>query len=330
MTPQSSLSIMADIGGTNTRVALASGLEVHTDTIRRFRNADFSGLAEVLQSYLVEYSDAKPHAACAAIAGPVRDGKGTLTNLDWTIDRSLLQDATGAGVTSVINDLQAQGHALEHLAPSSLRSVVSGQPAAPAAARLVVGVGTGFNAAPVYRTEAMTVIPPAEFGHADIPSSTEASQDFASHFAATNGFCSIEDALSGRGLGNIYRWLAERSGADDRKQAPEIMAACRDKSDPLAQQTVRFFAEVLGTVCGNLALSTLPFGGIYLVGGVSRAVYPYLADFGFAESLRAKGRFSEFMEQFPVHLVDDDYAALTGMAALLNELEFGPPDRGAE
>lgn len=327
MSDTSCLSIIADIGGTNTRVALADGLHVRANSIRRFRNSEHTGLGEVMKTYLTEFPDESPHAASAAIAGPVRDGRGTLTNLDWSIDQALLQDSTGAEIASVINDLQAQGHALEHLEAKNVQPIVTGQKSAPTAARLVVGVGTGFNAAPVYRTEAMTVIPPAEFGHADFPSSSQATQDFASYFAAKHGFCSIEDALSGRGLGNIYEWLAERSGSQERKQAPEIMSDCADGTDRLAIESVRFFAEVLGTVCGNLALSTLPFGGIYLVGGVARAVAPYLMDFGFSESFHAKGRFEEFMSQFPIHLVDDDYAALTGMAALLHELENGPPQR---
>lgn len=329
MADTASLSIMADIGGTNTRVALADGLVVRQESIRRFRNSEHSGLAAVLTAYLDEFSDAKPHAACAAIAGPVRDGQGTLTNLNWTITRELLREATGAETASVINDLQAQGHALEHLAPTSVHTIIEGQPALPTAARLVVGVGTGFNAAPVYRTETLTLIPPAEFGHADMPSSNVASQDFLAHFTERHGFCSVEDALSGRGLGHIYEWLAERCESEERKKAPEIMQACSEQSDKLARETVRFFSETLGTVCGNLALSTLPFGGLYLVGGVARAVAPYLLELGFAESFYAKGRFEEFMRQFPIRLVDDDYAALTGMAALMHELENGPPKRAA-
>jgi glucokinase len=64
----------------------------------------------------------------------------------------------------------------------------------------------------------------------------------------------------------------------------------------------------------------LPFGGIYLIGGVARHFAPHLLRLGFQDAFYDKGRFSDFMEQFPVHLVDDDYAALTGSAAHLSEL----------
>ena len=107
------LSIMADIGGTNTRVALAHGLTVDPSSIERFKNKNHDGLESVLRKYMSDRSDVRPTAACAAIAGPVNDGHGTLTNLNWTVDKALLASVTGATTTSVINDLQAQGHALD-------------------------------------------------------------------------------------------------------------------------------------------------------------------------------------------------------------------------
>jgi glucokinase len=64
----------------------------------------------------------------------------------------------------------------------------------------------------------------------------------------------------------------------------------------------------------------LPFGGIFLVGGVSRAFAPYLERFGFGEAFRDKGRFAGFMSNFSVSVVEDDYAALTGSAAHLVDL----------
>ena len=68
------------------------------------------------------------------------------------------------------------------------------------------------------------------------------------------------------------------------------------------------------------ALIYLPFGGVYLIGGVARAVSTYFQETGFVEQFRNKGRFSDFMEAFPVSVITDDYAALTGLASHLKEL----------
>jgi glucokinase len=136
-----SLTLVADIGGTNTRVALASGRVVQGETVRRYTNARNAGLAEVLQTYLAEIGGARPEAACVAVAGPVKDGRGTLTNLDWSFDGPTLARATGAGVTAILNDLQAQGHALGHIDSANTRVLVPFPQAPEGAAKLVVNVG---------------------------------------------------------------------------------------------------------------------------------------------------------------------------------------------
>ncbi|NBT33591.1 MAG: glucokinase, partial [Rhodobacteraceae bacterium] len=110
--PANTLSLVADMGGTNTRVALADGRNVLDGTIRRYRNADFAGLETVLRQYIADEGGVDPRATCVAVAGPVRDGRATMTNLDWTMDKETLTRATKAETVAILNDLQAQGHAL--------------------------------------------------------------------------------------------------------------------------------------------------------------------------------------------------------------------------
>ena len=90
------LAVVADIGGTNTRVALAEGRSVRADTIKRYRNADHPGIEPILQSFLRD-TGAHPKAVCVDMAGPVRDGVGKMTNLDWHIAAPSLAQATGSG-----------------------------------------------------------------------------------------------------------------------------------------------------------------------------------------------------------------------------------------
>ncbi|MFZ5961423.1 glucokinase [Thalassococcus sp. BH17M4-6] len=312
------LAVVADIGGTNTRVALARGETVQTDTIRRYRNAEVSGLTEVLTHYLGE-QDMTPDAACVAMAGPVRDGVGSLTNLDWTIDREVIRDATRARVVAVLNDLTAQGHALDHLGPGTVETLLPGQQASPNAARLVIGVGTGMNAAPVFRLGSQTLVPPSEAGHITLPVQTDEEVRLMEFIARKHGTPGVEDVLSGRGFERVYAWLCEEDGGADPLDAGAIMQAVEGGDNARADKAVSVFTRMLGRVCGNLALITLPFGGIYLCGGVARHFGPHLLAKGFAEAFADKGRFAKFMGQFPVHLVTDDYAALTGSACHLAE-----------
>lgn len=310
-------SLVADVGGTNTRVALAEGPRVLAETIRRFRNADHPDLESVLRAFLAEAGVADCDAAAVAVAGPVRDGVGRLTNLDWALDRPTLARAARAERAVVLNDLQAQGHALGALDPSHIRAVVPGPTVEGPTARLVVGVGTGFNAAPVIDTErGERVVAASESGHAGLPVRTEAELRLSRFAARTHGFAEVEDVLSGPGLERVYAWLGEEAGDPRPATAGEIAAALA-RGEARAEEAARVFVGALGAVCGDLALIHLPFGGVFLVGGVARAFRDHLGPLGFAEAFRAKGRFSGFMETFAVHLIEDDYAALTGLASHL-------------
>ena len=310
------LFLVADVGGTNTRCALARGGIVASDTVRRYANRTFASLGAVLARFREEAADADPDGACVAVAGPVADGVAELTNLSWSIDTARLLSATGARQGAILNDLQAQGHALGHVDPAGIRSVVDA-PRREGAARLVIGVGTGFNAAPVHLTPAGRVVPPSECGHANLPIRTDAEMRLCNFVSTAHGFPAVEDVLSGRGLERVYRWLAAEAGEEAERAAADIMASAG--ADPRAEAAIRQFVRILGTVAGNLSLIHLPFGGVHLVGGVARAMAPHLGPMGFAQAFRDKGRFAGFMGNFAVDLIEDDFAALTGCAAHLME-----------
>ena len=313
------LAIVADIGGTNTRVALADGKVVRSDSIRKFANAAYPSLETVLRQYLAEAGVLQVDGVCVAAAGPVRDGVAVMTNLDWTIDAALLVRATGADKTAILNDLQAQGHALGHIAPQFLRPLIAG-PQQAGAAMLVVGVGTGMNAAPVHDTPWGRVVAASECGHISMPVQT--AQDFrlaqfvAAYGPHAHGFAGVEDVLAGRGLERVHAFVTSERGAIQAMNAADIMAAI-GAGDAAALETARLYVHLLGAELGNLALIHLPFGGIYLIGGVARAMTPYMDKMGLTAAFRDKGRFGAFMEGFSIYVVEDDFAAMTGCAAYL-------------
>ena len=315
--PANTRSLVADIGGTNTRVALAEGRRLLPATIRRYRNAEFPGLETVLRRYIDEEGGVDCAGACVAAAGPVRDGVAHMTNLDWTIDPAMLSRATGAERVAILNDLQAQGHALGALAPETLRPVIEGPVAPPHASKLVIGAGTGFNAAPVHEAPGGRIVAASECGHINMPIRTAADLRLAQFVETAHGFPGVEDVLSGRGLERLYAWVSAEAGSPGEKSAAEIMAALDGGSDPLALETARLYVRLFGAEVGNLALTHLPFGGIFLIGGVARAFTAHLGPLGFTEAFRDKGRFAGFMQNFPVWIIEDDYAALTGCAAYL-------------
>jgi glucokinase len=319
-----SLAILADIGGTNTRVALADGSKVRHDSIRRFPNAEYQArgqdIAQVLQDYLSE-TGASVTGVCVAAAGPVQDGVATMTNLDWVMDAAKLTAATGATKVAILNDLQAQGQALGHIPAENLRRVIDG-PAKAGASMLVVGLGTGVNAAPVHPGAQGRVVPPSECGHVNMPVRTEEDfrlARFVEARLAAEGevpHAGVEEVLAGRGLANLHAFAAAEAGRPATLTSAEVLKALA-AGDPIAAHAARLYVHILGQTLADLALIHLPYGGIYLIGGMARAMTPSFASLNLTAAFRDARRVDLLQTEFSVTVVEDDYAALTGCAAYL-------------
>ena len=318
------LAILADIGGTNTRVALAQGLQVQEGSIRRYPNAAYcdagKDIAHILQDYLAEMA-VQVTGVCVAAAGSVQDGVASMTNLSWTMDAAKLSGATGARRVAILNDLQAQGHALGHIAPDLLRMVVPG-PAKAQGSMLVVGLGTGVNAAPVHGTGAARMVPPSECGHVNMPVRSEEDlrlMRFVEALLRSRGetpHCGVEEVLAGRGLANLHAFAAAEAGQSGGLDSAQVLAALA-AGDATATHAARLYVRILAQALADLALIHLPYGGIYLIGGMSRALCPYFDRFGLAETFRDARRVDLLQRDFSITVVEDDFAALTGCAAYL-------------
>jgi glucokinase len=321
------LAILADIGGTNTRVALAEGTRVRHDSIRRFPNAEYQArgqdIAHVLRDYL-DQTGASVSGVCVAAAGPVQDGVATMTNLAWVMDGAKLTAATDARKVAILNDLQAQGQALGHIPAENLRTVLAG-PVKSGATMLVVGLGTGVNAAPVHPLPHGRIVPPSECGHVNMPVRSEEDFQLARCIEArlkAEGempHAGVEEVLAGRGLANLHAFAAYAAGHPASLSSAEVLAAL-DAGDAVAAHAARLYVHILGQMLADLALIHLPYGGIYLIGGMSRAMTPHFARFGLEAAFREDRRVDLLRNDFSVTVVEDDYAALTGCAVYLNNV----------
>ena len=118
------------------------------------------------------------------------------------------------------------------------------------------------------------------------------------------------------------RWVLEK--ALTREEIPyksfgaaaEVLAAL-EAGDPVATHAARAYTRILGQTLADLALIHLSYGGIYLIGGMARAMTPFFARFGLRETFREDRRVDLLVRDFSVSVVEDDYAALTGCAAWL-------------
>ena len=86
----------------------------------------------------------------------------------------------------------------------------------------------------------------------------------------------------------------------DEITSVHIMKVAMEK-DPLCYKVLTKFVEILAIESGNLALKVLPFGGIFLYGGVTKGIIQFLIkDELFRKVFNDKGRFTSMMRRFPI------------------------------
>lgn len=303
--------LVADIGGTNTRLALIDPDSGTTDAAR-FENDDFGSFYEVLGRYFAGRMMPVLDGCCVAIAGPVTSGQACLTNRDWQFDVTAISDAlpsTPLRPVRLINDLVALGYALPTLASDQVLQINTPMGEATNAQALIAGLGTGVNVCVVKDGPHGSQVIEAELGHGSLPSSVLALL-YQSIGEAADQFETNEDLFSGGGLSRLYRIL---SGGMDRR-GQDILAAYDRTVQDHVTETVHLTARLLGVFTRELVFQYLPFGGIHFAGGAARGILGSDARAIFLEAFNVPGRFAGHLEQVPIRLITDDGAALIGAA----------------
>lgn len=315
--------LAGDIGGTHARLALVDVGEGRPRVLeeREYPSAEFAGLAPIVQRFLADVHRA-PERAAFGVAGPVVDGAVATPNLPWALDERRLAATIGVRSVRLLNDLDAIARGVFHLGAADVFTLQEGTVVAHGAVAFI-GAGTGLGEAfavwngVAYRTFA------SEGGHAGFAPNGPLERELLGALAADRSHVSIERVLSGPGLVSIYRFLAARSPERERqavrdaiaREGPAVVSRhALAATDPLCVDALDLFARVYGVTAGNLALTVLATGGVYLVGGIAPAISSKLADGAFLAAFRDKGRLSELMHRIPVHVVMNGDVGLYGAA----------------
>ncbi|VAW13339.1 Glucokinase [hydrothermal vent metagenome] len=317
--------IVADIGGTHIRLAIASGGAVAPATAKRYAAGDFAGPAEAVRHYLEETGQGRPDAACLALAGPVLGRRVSMVNNRWVVDADAFETRTGIADCRLINDFEALALALPSLVPADLIAVGGG--VAVPGCRAVLGPGTGLGVAVLAQRDGVAVAVPSEGGHSGFAPVDAVEIEILRHMTRTHGRVSNERLISGPGLEALHITLADIDGRPRTAlTALQIIDKGLEDRNSEAWRTICAFSAIFGTLAGDIALLVGAVGGIYLAGGIAQRLATVFEDTDFRARFEAKGRLSYFTETIPVHVITGAYAALDGAAAAYANL--GAPHGG--
>lgn len=313
--------LIADVGGTNARFALADTTRqapLLADAIRRYRVADFPSLETAAARYLEE-TGATPRRAVLAIAGRIEAGEVRATNSPWRIVAAELRDALGLEHVRLLNDFAAQSLCLPLLEANDMEVV--GAPPAPVIGGhgpqtfAVVGPGTGLGVGALLLRNRQFAALETEAGHCGFAPDTPEEIEILKVLAARFGRVSSERLVSGSGLVNLHEALAAVAGAPAPGLAPEEITARAARSDAACIRTMERFCAIFGAVAGDAVLGVGGWDGAFLAGGMSPVLLPWLRQGAFRQRFASKGRLSAPMREVPTVVVTHPYAGLLGAAA---------------
>eukprot|EP00929_Paragymnodinium_shiwhaense_P114055 TRINITY_DN82379_c0_g1_i1.p1 TRINITY_DN82379_c0_g1~~TRINITY_DN82379_c0_g1_i1.p1 ORF type:complete len:495 (-),score=101.53 TRINITY_DN82379_c0_g1_i1:290-1774(-) len=336
------LIMAADVGGTNSRLMLyrvgvkesierqrrAPGTLIY---VKKYANLLYSSLTEIIEVFMEEVNSqpgaenlpAKPEVACLAVAGVASQNTARLTNLDWLIDGDELQQKFGMKQVEVINDFVAQGYGVLTLGDDEVQQL-AGPPASQGDTIACIGAGTGLGQC--FLTSSANgeyTCWPSEGGHAEFAprgagndeTQIELLKYLKIKFSGWNRI-SAERIVSGRGICNVYEFL---SYTNPNRVNEAMHEEFKDRSHDagiiskhayvgsLCEETLQLFANCYGSVCGTFALQLMPFGGLYLTGGVTQRLAGFLKQSPqFLQAFFDKGRVSPMLNEVPVFLVKGD------------------------
>jgi len=318
------LILAGDVGATNTRLALLAKGEREPHRLEIYPSAGHGSLEEILDAFLGAHS-AELDAATFGVAGPVRNGRTQAVNLAWPVDAASLARKLelDSGRVSVVNDLEANAWGLEVLEGDDLAPLNDADPE-PGGTVALISAGTGLGEAFVTYGPHGPAAQASEGGHVDFASRTELQGELLWWLVERERHVSYERVCSGMGLASIYEFLRERTSepepdwlAAERAGANPGAAITRaglERRDEVAIEALDLMISVYGAQAGNLALTVLATGGVYLGGGIAPKVVERLREGGFMEAFTDKGRMSELLERIPVWVILNDLTALLGAA----------------
>lgn len=332
--------LAGDLGGTKTLLRLVrSASPAKVEFQQSYQSREYSSLVSIVQQFLAAAQtqlgvEIAIENACFGIAGAVIDRASYLPNLDWHISADKIAQELQIPHVKLINDFVAIGNGVAQLAPEDIHTIQAGQPRINAP-KAVIGAGTGLGQGFLIYDGTDYQVIAAEGGHTDYAARSiqefELLQYILEHKQIDR--VSNERVVSGPGIVTIYQYLRDTGNLSETPQVADVVrlweaqaeqsvdptglisASAIAKTDPLSQATMQMFVSAYGAESGNLALKILPYGGLYLAGGIAAKNLSLLTDGTFLTAFNHKGRVSDLLGKIPVHVILNPQVGLIGAMA---------------
>lgn len=316
-----SIVFAGDVGATKTNLALyrIEDRSCHLLQEAKLVSKSYNSITALMRQFTLNAP--LPDAICFGVAGPVLNGKATLSNLQWNIDIQEISAQYPAAKVHLINDLKATAYGLAVLEKKDVSVIHNGDPEA-AGNAAIIAPGTGLGEAGLYWDGKYYHPFATEGGHADFAARSSFDFELYTFLQQQFGHVSWERVVCGPGIVNIYRflhdvkkieeplWLAEKM---QHAGQPATISSHTDQS-PLCRETMQHFVRFLAYEAANLVLKLNATGGLFIGGGIAPHILHFLENDAFYHAFRQSGRLNFLLEKVPVKVLLNPKAALLGAA----------------
>ena len=312
--------LAADVGGTKTDMALfvAQGNLLVLAEEKKYATVDWPNLSAMIRDF---NPFPYPHRFCFAIAGPINQGKATMTNVDWTVDANELIKEFGVEQTYLLNDLEASAYGLAAINAADVNIIHPGKENARGNAA-IISPGTGLGEAGLFFDGKAYKPFATEGGHTSFGPSDERDIRLYQFLQEKYGHVSWERLVSGMGIKNIYEFLRDVDGWEEpawlteelktAKDPTAVISQSADKDCPISKETLEMFIDFLGREAANLAVQFNATGGILIGGGIPPKIWKPEYKKLFLDAFFEVGRLRLMVKEVPVYLILHPKTALWG------------------
>ena len=312
------LSVVADVGGTNIRLAVCDIFTGEMSKLREMPCAEFVTLDAALVQYFASLNE-NVNNLCIGIACPVEGDLVSMTNLSWEFSQAALKAKLNLDKLYVINDYTAISLAVPFLDDEDKIKIGGGEQVE-FGTSAIFGPGTGLGVSHITYENEKWVSLDGEGGHVSLASYTREHADVLLLLQEQFGHVSAERVLSGQGLVNVYHALCRLDGKQAEFHEPKQVAqAGLAKQCPISEKTLDIFCEITGGFAGNLALNMACTGGVYIAGGIIPRFIHKFIESDFRTFFESKGRFTEYVSAIPTYLITHDNPGLLGASVYLRQ-----------
>jgi glucokinase len=318
-------ALAGDLGGTKTRLALFEANDGRMQLVHEkvYRSRDYTSFTDIVQEFIHLQPAKKPQRICIGVAGPVIKGKVDLTNLSRELTVAEVQHATGVEDTSLINDLEATAYGLATLQQNSLLTLHSGEPET-GGNMAIIAPGTGLGEAGLFWDGALYSPFATEGGHCDFAPRNELDMELLEFLQEKYQIVSWERLVSGPGIFDTFQFLRDvrhmhvpdwlEHALQEKDPAAVISSNAIEQKVSICIKTMEMFVRYLARESANLVFKMKATGGLFIGGGIPPRIIPLLQNNNFYHHYLQGDRLIELLAAVPLHVVNNDKAALLGAA----------------